>query len=319
MFQLRLVTCLRILVVTCLFCSLTFAARGSERLEVVASFSILADFAEKVGGELVSVTSLVGRDADAHLFEPKPAHAIALSRADIVLINGLAFEGFLKRLVGASGAKAKIVEASKGGTFLPVDPHKGGGHGHNHGHRKHASISSATDPHAWQSVNNALIYVKNIETAFCRSDPSNCPTYQQNGTVFRSDLKKLDAEIRKVLEDIPPGKRNIMTSHAAFNYLGHAYGLKFFAPQAQSANADTSARAMAVLIRQVRRNNISALFLENVSNSRLLDQIARETGLKVKGRLYSDALSSVDGDAPTYIQMMRYNVKTIRDAILGPR
>ncbi|MGI9379371.1 MAG: metal ABC transporter solute-binding protein, Zn/Mn family [Methyloligellaceae bacterium] len=309
---------MRVVIAICIICSLNFSAHSKERLKVVASFSILADFAENVGGEFVSVTSLVGRDGDTHNFQPKPAHAIALTKADIVLINGLALEGFLKRLVGASGASDKIVKASQGGMFLGIDPHEVSAHGHKHGSVKHASTESVMDPHAWQSVRNALIYVKNIEIAFCRSDPANCREYQRNGAAYQLDLKNLDSEIRTMLEEIPANRRNIMTSHAAFNYFGQDYGLNFFAPQGRSANADTSARAMATLIRQIRRNNISALFLENVSNSRLLDQIARETGLKVQGRLYSDALSSPAGDAPTYIQMMRYNIQTIRNAILAP-
>ena len=297
------------------------ATASAGNLKVVASFSIIADFARNVGGDRVDITTLVGPNGDAHVYEPKPADAAAVAAADVVLVNGLQLEGFLRRLVEASGTTAPIVELSKGGEVLKVadephpheededDDHAAGEEGHHH----HGEY----DPHAWQSVRNAEVYVKNIADAFCAADATGCDTYKANADAYGRKLEALDAEIREAVAGIPQDKRSIITSHDAFGYFEHDYGLAFLAPEGVSTDSEASAADVAALIRQIRDDKASAIFVENITNPRLIEQIAGETGLKVGGELYSDALSDADGPAATYIDMMRHNVATIKGAILG--
>lgn len=305
------------------------AATAAEPLKVVASFSIIGDLAKNVGGDRVEITTLVGPNGDAHVYEPRPADAAALSSAAIVLVNGAQFEGFLPRLVEASGSKAPVVEVSKGIELLKSEEehHHGeeaheGGHddahdeeaeaGHDHGHHH-----GAFDPHAWQSVANAQIYVTNIATAFCAADAAGCDVYKANADAYNQKLASLDAEIRADVAAIPADKRTIITSHDAFGYFEHAYGLKFIAPEGVSTDAEASAADVAALIRQVREDKAAAIFVENITNANLINQIASETGLKLGGELFSDALSDANGPAATYVDMMRHNIETIRGAILG--
>ena len=293
-------------------------------LKVVASFSIIGDFAQNVGGDRIELTTLVGPNGDAHVYEPKPTDAVAMAGADVVLVNGLQFEGFLQRLVDASATKASIVELTKGVETLKMDEE---GHhdeaaeakeGEEHaaeeeGHHHHGDI----DPHAFQSVPNAEIYVKNIADAFCAADSAGCQTYQANAMAYTTKLKALDEEVKAAVASIPADKRTIITSHDAFGYFAHQYGITFLAPEGISTESEASAADVAALIRQVRDDNASAIFVENVTNPRLIEQIAAETDLKVGGTLFSDALSDESGPAPTYIDMMRNNIATIRGAILG--
>ncbi|MBL8584160.1 MAG: zinc ABC transporter substrate-binding protein [Rhizobiaceae bacterium] len=307
------------------------SAAYADNLKVVASFSIIGDLARNVGGDRVDITTLVGPNGDAHVYEPKPADAAAVSSADVVLVNGLQLEGFLQRLIEASGAKAPVVELTKGGEILKTadephpheeaeedghageaQPQESGEHAAEEGHH-HGEY----DPHAWQSVRNAEVYVKNIAEAFCAADAAGCDAYKANADAYGKKLEALDAEIKAAVADIPPEKRAIITSHDAFGYFEHEYGLAFLAPEGISTESEASAADVAALIRQVRADNASAIFVENITNPRLIEQIASETGLKVGGELFSDALSGEDGPAPTYIDMMRHNVQTIKGAILG--
>lgn len=286
-------------------------------LKVVASFSIIGDFARNVGGDRVTVTTLVGPGGDAHVYEPKPADAAAVSAADVVLVNGLRFEGFLQRLAEASGTMAPVVELTGGAEVLEVSADE---HGHAEG-AEHAETEGdhhgPYDPHAWQSVHNAEIYVKNIADAFCTVDPAGCGSYKANAAAYGEKLEALDAEIRAAVEGIPAAKRIIITSHDAFGYFEHEYGIRFLAPKGVSTESEASAADVAALIRQVREDQASAIFVESITNPRLVEQIASETGLEVGGALYSDALSPEDGPAATYIDMMRHNITTIKGAILG--
>ncbi|MDX3928956.1 MAG: zinc ABC transporter substrate-binding protein AztC [Shinella sp.] len=303
-------------------------------LDVVASFSIIGDFAKNVGGDRVEVSTLVGADGDAHVYEPRPADAAALEKAGVVLVNGLEFEGFMKRLIETSGTRAAVVEVTKGIEPLKAEEEehhydeKAGEAGHDHdgeekeeaghdhaheGHHHHGEF----DPHAWQSVANAQIYVKNIADAFCEADQAGCATYTANAEAYLTKLADLETEVKATIDEIPADKRTIITSHDAFGYFEHAYGVKFIAPEGVSTEAEASAADVAKLIDQVKANKAAAIFLENITNPRLVEQIASETGLKVGGTLYSDALSGEGGPAATYIDMFRHNVETMKAAILG--
>ncbi|OJF89770.1 zinc ABC transporter substrate-binding protein AztC [Pararhizobium antarcticum] len=309
-------------------CGLASSASAAE-LNVVASFSIIADFAKNVGGDRVAISTLVGPDGDAHVYQPRPADAVSLEGADVVLVNGLQFEGFMSRLIETSGTKAAVVEVSKGVEPLnsaEEEQHHDGeakaeaadSHdhdaaaeaeaGHNHG---------GFDPHAWQSIHNAEIYVKNIANAFCEADKAGCATYTANSEAYLVKLGALETEVKAAIDSIPAEQRTIITSHDAFGYFARDYGVKFIAPEGISTEAEASAADVAKLVDQVKEDKASAIFVENITNPRLVEQIAQETGLEVGGTLYSDALSGTDGPAPTYIDMFRYNVDTIRSAIVG--
>ncbi|MDW6024133.1 zinc ABC transporter substrate-binding protein AztC [Mesorhizobium sp. BAC0120] len=295
-----------------------FAAAEAKTLDVVASFSIIGDFAKNVGGDNVKITTIVGPDGDAHVYEPSPADAKAMAKADVVLVNGLHFEGFLQRLVETSGTKATVVELTKGITPIEFKPEfadedegdatANAGEAHDHGN---------IDPHAFQAIANARIYVANIVDAFCAADAAGCETYKANAANYTDRLGALEKEVKDAVASIPPEKRTIITSHDAFGYFEHEYGLTFHAPEGISTEAEPSAADVAKLIDQVRQEKAAAVFVENITNQRLIEQIASETGLKIGGTLYSDALSPADGPASTYIDLMKHNIATIKGAILG--
>ena len=306
----------------------TASSAVAEPLKAVASFSIIADFAKNVGGERVDITTLVGPDGDARVYEPKPADAVAVASADVVLVNGLHFEGFLQRLVEASATRAAIVELTKGVKPLEFseEEHEEGHHDHadhdeqedhasHEGHEGHDH--GPLDPHAFQSIANARIYVKNIVDAFCAADAEGCATYQANAEAYTAKLDALEGEVKAAIASIPENKRVVITSHDAFGYFAHEYGLTFLAPQGISTEAEPSAADVATLVEQVRHDKAAAIFIENITNPKLIGQIASETGIKVGGTLYSDSLSPADGPAATYIDMMRNNVSAIKGAILG--
>ncbi|NYT68884.1 metal ABC transporter solute-binding protein, Zn/Mn family [Pusillimonas noertemannii] len=316
---------------------LAWPQANAHELHVVSTFSIVSDFARNVGGERIALTTLVGPNGDAHSYEPKPADAVAVGQADVVLANGLHFEGFLDRLVQASNSTAPIVTLTRDVELLrnAEDEHEHDNHedhdhdhdhaqehtdSHDHGHAKehaHHHHHGEYDPHAWQSVRNAQVYVTNIAKAFCAADAAGCPSYQANAKSYDEKLQALETELKAAVAQIPASQRTVITSHDAFGYLGRAYGLQFLAPQGLSTGSEASAAGVAALIQQIKKQEASAIFLENVSNPRLIQQIATETGMKIGGKLYSDALSPADGPASTYIDMMRHNVSTIRDAVLG--
>jgi zinc/manganese transport system substrate-binding protein len=288
-----------------LFTFLTGAAEA--KIKVVASFSILADLTANVGGDKIELTSIVKPGSDAHVYEPKPDDVKAVVAADVVIVNGLGFEGWQQRLIEASGFKKYLVTAAQGVRARELDHEEHGDEAHDH--QDH-------DPHAWQNVANAQVYVANIAKGLCATDKVNCDYYEGKAKAYTEKLVALDSEIKSAINTIPEQNRTIITSHDAFGYLAESYGLDFLAPEGISTDAEASARDVARLIIQVREKNAKALFVESISDPRLLEQIASETGLKPGGTLYSDALSGTDGPASTYIDMMRHNIKTITSAIL---
>ena len=270
-------------------------AHAEERLKVVASFSILGDFVRNVGGTSVSVTTLVGPDSDAHVYSPTPSDAKKLAEAKLIFINGLGFEGWLPRLVKSAASKAAVVTATSG-----IAPLK---------------LGSDADPHAWQSVANAKIYVGNIRDALAAADPASAPAFRANAEAYLTKLDALGREVREAVAKIPEGHRKVISTHGAFGYFAAAYGVEFIAPVGVSTESEPSARDIAGIITQIRAAKIPAVFLENVSDPRLIRQISAETGARVGGTLYSDSLTGEKGDSPTYIDMVRHNIKTLTSAL----
>jgi zinc/manganese transport system substrate-binding protein len=274
-------------------------AQAPEKLPVVATFSILADFARNVGGERIEVTGLVGPNGDTHVYQPKPADAKELGAARLILVNGLGLEGWIDRLIKATGATAPILVATKG-----ISPQQ---------MREEGRIGP--DPHAWQSIANAKIYVANIRDALIAVDPDGASTYRTNADNYLGKLAALEQEVTAEIAKIPPGRRQIITTHDAFGYFGTAYGFRFIAPEGISTETEASARDVAKIIRQIKAQKIPAVFLENVTDPRLVQSIAAESGAKIGGTLYSDALSPPDGPAATYIEMMRNNISKLSAAL----
>ena len=282
-----------------LICSVLAAstppAQAQGRLNVVTSFSILADFAQNVGGDRASVTTLVGPDSDVHVYTPAPADAKKVADARLLIVNGLGLEGWLPRLVQSSGSKAAIVTATHG-----IVPLEAGG---------------AADPHAWQSVVDARIYVANIRDAFVAADPADAAVFRANADGYLAKLDALDREVRIAVEQIPPAHRKVISTHRAFGYFAAAYGIQFIAPFGVSTDSEPSARDIADIITQIKTAKIPAIFPENISDDRLINRVAAETGARLGGTLYSDSLTDEKGPAPTYIDMVRHNIKALTSAL----
>lgn len=311
-------------------------------LSVVASFSILADIAREVGGPDVKVDTLVGPDGDAHSYEPTPQDAKRLSTARVLVVNGLDFEAWLPRLTQSSGFKGQTIVASTGVTPRPFesghddddhdhehDQGKDGGHDHDHdkagadahghkhaaGHAHGAHDHGSNDPHAWQDLRNGVRYAQNIAEGFAAADPARAAGYRARAAAYVDRLQALNARITSQFAAIPAAQRKVVTSHDAFGYFGQAYGIVFISPVGMSTDAEPSAADMARLIAQVKRDKIRAVFVENISSPRLVEQIARETGARTGGTLYSDALSKPGQPAATYLGMFEWNAKQLVNAL----
>jgi zinc/manganese transport system substrate-binding protein len=264
-------------------------------LKVVASFSILGDFVKNVGGDRVEVTTLVGADGDVHVYTPAPADARKIAEAKLLVVNGFGLEGWLPRLLQAAGGKAAIVTASKG--IAPL------------------RLGSDADPHAWQSVANAKQYVINIRDALAAADSPDADYFAKKTAAYLAKLEALDGEVRQAVGQIPESRREVISTHDAFGYFASRYGIRFIAPLGVSTEAEANARDIAAIIKQVKAAHIPAVFLERISDPRLMRRISAETGAKIGGTLYSDSLSDEKGDAPTYIDMVRHNIRTLTSAL----
>lgn len=282
-------------ILLCVLLLIASPVHAAERLSVVASFSILGDFVRNVGGDRVNVTTLVGADSDVHVYTPATADAKRVADAKVVIVNGLGLEGWLPRLVQSSGSKAQIVTASAGIAPLKLD--------------------SAADPHAWQSVRNVKIYVADITNALAAADPDDAEFFRAQAGVYQEKLEALDREVREAVATIPAERRKVISTHNAFGYFAAEYGIQFVAPVGVSTETEPSARDIAAIIGQIKAQKIPAVFLENISDDRLIRQIAAETGAKVGGTLISDGLTGEKGPAPTYIDMVRHNIKALTSAL----
>ncbi|GDY26640.1 metal ABC transporter substrate-binding protein [Agarivorans sp. Toyoura001] len=315
-------------------------------VKVVTSFSVLKDLVKQVGGEQIELTNLVGPNGDAHVYQPSPADAQAVAHADLLVINGLGFEGWMERLVEAADFQGLMLAATDGIGVIHLEEHddeaeatyqdeheahhEGGAKHHDeqethheddaehHDEGKedhHAHHHGEFDPHAWHSVINTRTYVHNILAALVKVSPENRAYFEENAARYLSQLKQLQTRLAAEMASVPANKRNVITSHDAFGYLAKDYGFHFTAPQGMSTEAEASAADVVNIIKQIRQQNIQAVFVENVSNPRLIEQIARETGVNIGGELYSDALASEDQAAGTYIGMMEHNISTLVNAL----
>lgn len=330
----------------------TFAQQPPK---VVVTFSVLEDIVSQIGGDHIELSTLVEQGGDAHVFRPSPFHAQAVSQADLLVVNGLGFEGWLERLEQSSGFNGVKVIASDGIKVLTSDnvhSHDDDhaqddhaetkGHDHDeHAHDEHAMEDSHShddhshddhahddevahdghnhngniDPHSWHSVANVKVYALNIANALKAVDPENAVSYDENYRNYISQLDALESSLQQLAQTIPDENKQVITSHAAFGYLARDYGFEFFSPQGVSTESEASASDVATLIRQIKQRDVKAVFFENVADNRLMSQIANETGATVGGELYSGSLSADDGPAPTYIEMMTHNMTTLAEAL----
>ena len=280
--------------------SLSFATE-KPKIPVVTSFSILGDITQKIGGEHIQVIALVGPDEDAHTYEPSPDDAKALLNAKVIVKNGLGFEPWLDRLITSTETKATVVTASECVAA----------------HSMEDDGEVIPDPHAWHDLANAKLYVNNITRALIKADPADQADYTRNSQTYLKALDSLQAQAKIKLSGLPAGNRRIVTSHDAFGYLGQAYGIDFMAPQGLSTEREPSAAEVAALIRQIRDDKVKAVFMENIKDSRLLQQIADESGAHIGGTLYSDAMAS-KGPASTFLGLFEYNLNTLHAALSQP-
>ena len=279
------------LIFLCLLFLVNVASANESGIRVVTSFSILEDLVKELGGQYVNVVNLVDRNSDAHTYQPKPSDAVAIAKADLVIFNGLGFEGWIPRLIKNSGYKNKQIIASKG-----VDAIKNG---------------KETDPHAWQSFHNIRLYVQNISQMLIQLRPQYSEVLTKRQQKYLDSLNDLEINLKEQLVKIPVSKRIVVTSHDAFGYLGREFKIQFLAPLGLSLEVEASAEDVATIIDQIREQNVKALFVENINNPRLLELISAETNVAIGGRLYSDALSEVKGPAGTYLKMMRHNIESL--------
>ena len=269
------------------------------KIDVVASFSILADMVEQVAGDKANVTAIVGPDADAHLYAPNAGDAIAVTKADLVIINGMGFETWSTSLIETSGTKATIAIATQG-----IEP---------------LLVEGAIDPHAWNSLTNGIIYINNIQAALTAASPANAAIFKKNADAYRTKLMALHNRALADIDKLPLDKRVVVTAHDAFGYLASAYGLTFLAPQGIDTEAEPSAKELAELISFLKEKGAGALFLENIANSDLIAQISRETGIKIGGRIYSDALSVKGSPATSYLAMFKHNLELLTTTLAAAK
>ena len=304
------------------------ASWAEQPIPVVATFSILGDMVERIGGEHIALTTLVGPEGDAHVYQPTPKAARSVAEADLLFMNGLEFEGWLERLAEAASFDGAMVVATTGVSPIAFEEHEDDDHDEHAGHDEHdeharhdehdehAGHDHGTfDPHAWQSLDNAVIYANNIAAGLAQADPANASEYYTNRAAFVAEIVALKSDIDAMMAALPADKRTVVTPHDAFGYFAEAYDLTFEAPQGMSTESEVSAADVAALITQIRRESISAVFIESITDNRMMEQIANETGATIGGTLYSDALSGETGPASTYLDMMRHNATTLSDAL----
>ncbi len=280
-------------------------AEAQSRLKVVATFSILADMAANVGGDRIELTSLVGPDSDSHAYQPTPAQARLLAGAQVLIVNGLGYEGWIDRLATAAPFAGRRIVASDGVAPLTVTPAQGHAHGHAHAPRDGKAIP---DPHCWQDLACGQRYVANIAAGLAAADPANADLYRQQAAAYVQRLKTLDTWVREQIATVPAGKRRAITSHDSLAYFARAYAVTFRGAAGVNTEQEPTAREIAALITQIRREQIRAVFLENMTNPALIQQVARDTGATIGGKLYVDALSPPGGPADSYERIFRHNV-----------
>jgi zinc/manganese transport system substrate-binding protein len=280
--------------------SASLPAQAAPPMRVLASFSILQDMVRQLGGEFVAVDTLVGPDGDPHVYEARPRDLKTLLAASLLVRNGLGLEGWMNRLTEAAGFKGHVVVAAEKVAARTM---------------KEDSGAIATDPHAWQDPRNGILYAQAIADGLATVDPTNAAFYRTSAERYAGQIRAIDASIESAFAPIPAGQRRIITTHDAFGYFGARYGVEFLSAEGISTESEPSAKAIAALIAQIKREKVRAVFIENMTSPRMAQMLARETGAVLGGTVYSDALSKPGGPAATYLDMLRWNTKLFAAAM----
>ncbi|TPJ64802.1 metal ABC transporter substrate-binding protein [Mesorhizobium sp. B2-7-1] len=275
------------------------AGASAKTLQVVASFTVLADVVHEVGGDSVEVKTIVPTDGDPHEYEPTPDDARNLKAANVVFVSGEGLEGWMDRLISSSGYTGTPVVASEGIDKRTMEE----------------DGATITDPHVWNSPLNVVFWVDNIEKALSAADPEDAIHFKANAERYIKELRELDTYAHAKIDALPQGARKVLTSHDAFGYFGREYDVTFLAPLGFSTEAEASAGDVAKLIDQIKKENVKAYFFENSNDPRLVRQIASATNAQPGGELYVEALSKAEGPAPTYAKMFKYNVDQLANAM----
>ena len=280
------------------FCLILNIAQAQEKLNIVASASMISDMAEQIIGPLHDVQMIVPIGGDPHLHEPTPSNARMVASADLVLINGLTFEGWITELIDNSGTSASIITVTKGTQPLTSQTYK-----------------NSADPHAWMDVSNALVYVDNIAQAMIQLDPENATSYEERLANYKAELTALDKEIETTIQSIPEQQRILITSHDAFQYYGKKYGIRLEAIIGISTEAQAQTADIKRVNKVIREQGVPAIFIESTINPKMMQQLAQDNKISIGGKLYADSLGDKDSPASTYVDMMRYNTETIAAAL----
>lgn len=287
---------LRLIIATAALLLPLTSAHADGKLKVIASFSVLGDMVKNVGGDDIDLKVLVGPNGDTHEYQPTPADVKAIAHADLVLVNGLGLEGWMDRMIKSSGYKGQVVEATRGIELLisAEEEHPG-----------------TQDPHAWQNAANGKIYVANIRDALIAADKTHTDDYRKNADAYIKKIDETDAWVKAEINKVPAEKRKVISTHDAFQYFARAYGVEFLSSQGLSTEAQSSAADVAKIINRIRDKKITAVFFENMTDSRLIKQLEKDAGAHVGGTLYSDAISASNEPAPNYIAMFKHNVPVL--------
>ena len=283
-----------------LLSGLVHAQGDAGRPLVVASASIFADMTAVIGGDLIEVRSIVPIGGDPHIYEPTPGDVQLVSRADLVLINGLTFEGWMNELIDNSGTRAETVTITAGISTIASEEYV-----------------NSSDPHAWMTAKNGMTYVRNIRAALQRLDPDNADVYAFNAGIYLQQLADVDQAIFRAIDSIPAAQRILITSHDAFRYYGRYYGIRVEAALGTSTDAQVQTDDVNRLTRIIRESGVPAIFVESTINPKLIRQLATDNGVIIGGELLADSLAEPDEPGGTYLGMLTTNTATIVRALRG--
>ncbi len=271
---------------------------AQKKYKVLATASIFSDMAKNIATDEIEVESIVPIGSDPHLYEPTPNDVKAVSAADLILVNGLGFEGWLKKLIDNSGTSAKIVVITNGIEAI-----------------QNLSYKNTADPHAWMNVQNGLIYIKNIKNALIELDPTGKLEYEFNYGIYKQQLETLDDYVVQKISEIPEHKRVLITSHDAFQYYGRRYRITLEPVLGVSTEAEVQTADIRRIISVIRKNEIPTVFIETTVNPKLLQQIAMDNNVSIGGSLFSDSIGDLNSPAPSYYDMIKYNTDTIVEGL----
>lgn len=272
----------------------TIVAQENKKPLIVGTASMFSDMAANIGGDLIETATIVPIGGDPHIYEPTPGDVRLILQANLILKNGLTFEGWIQELIANSGATAEVVTITEGITPIVSEKHQ-----------------NATDPHAWMEPINGKIYAGNIKDALIKLLPEHTAQLQTQYDNYIRQLDELDKYIQENIAKIEPSKRILITSHDSFHYYGKRYGVRLESVLGTSTDADVRTSDLMRLNQVIRENNIPVVFIESTINPKLLNQVASDNKISIGGKLYSDSLGEPDSPANTYINMIRYNTDVI--------